>query len=282
MERHHMTCSEEDILTSAISMFFSYHINIHNHRDHLGKFDAKADDGFFLGYSLVAKVFRVFNIRRQDMEETYHVTFSEDDEAISKSSKEGDDINFNENGSFPDDEFIILRNTVSQCSRNDRYVSYFPMFLHMIPFPQTTSLSLIPLHHLIPSTDPITVADDHHVFNEHDDSESVEDLRYAIDQVSLIKKAISKAEPSTTNVSPSTEARITTRSRIRDYEDASAHECLYVNFLSKIESKKLIEALEEEGWIVAMQEELNQFERNKVWTLVPIPHGKTIIGTKWI
>ncbi|GKB97369.1 retrovirus-related pol polyprotein from transposon TNT 1-94, partial [Tanacetum coccineum] len=31
-----------------------------------------------------------------------------------------------------------------------------------------------------------------------------------------------------------------------------------------------------------MQEELNQFERNKVWTLVPKPHGKTIIGTKWI
>ncbi|GJS57492.1 retrovirus-related pol polyprotein from transposon TNT 1-94 [Tanacetum coccineum] len=34
--------------------------------------------------------------------------------------------------------------------------------------------------------------------------------------------------------------------------------------------------------IIAMQEELNQFERNKVWTLVPLPNGKTIIGTKWI
>nr|GEZ54921.1 retrovirus-related Pol polyprotein from transposon TNT 1-94 [Tanacetum cinerariifolium] len=31
-----------------------------------------------------------------------------------------------------------------------------------------------------------------------------------------------------------------------------------------------------------MQEELNQFEKNKVWTLVPKPHGKTIIGTKWV
>ncbi|GKB60214.1 retrovirus-related pol polyprotein from transposon TNT 1-94 [Tanacetum coccineum] len=31
-----------------------------------------------------------------------------------------------------------------------------------------------------------------------------------------------------------------------------------------------------------MQEELNQFERIKVWTLVPVPYGKTIIGTKWI
>ncbi|GKF76215.1 retrovirus-related pol polyprotein from transposon TNT 1-94, partial [Tanacetum coccineum] len=77
-------------------------------------------------------------------------------------------------------------------------------------------------------------------------------------------------------------AGVTTRSRIRDSEAASAHECLYVNFHSEIEPKKLIEALEEEGWIIAMQEELNQFERNKVWTLVPVPYGKTIIGTKWI
>ncbi|GJX17161.1 retrovirus-related pol polyprotein from transposon TNT 1-94 [Tanacetum coccineum] len=52
-------------------------------------------------------------------------------------------------------------------------------------------------------------------------------------------------------------------SRVRDSYDASAHECLYVNFLSKMEPKKLIEALEEEGWIIVMQEELNQFERNK-------------------
>ncbi|GKF54424.1 hypothetical protein Tco_0161334, partial [Tanacetum coccineum] len=55
-------------------------------------------------------------------------------------------------------------------------------------------------------------------------------------------------------------AGITTRSRIRDSDAASAHECLYVNFLSEIKPKKLIEALEEEGWVIAMQEELNQFE----------------------
>nr|GEY14394.1 uncharacterized mitochondrial protein AtMg00810-like [Tanacetum cinerariifolium] len=73
--------------------------------DHLGKIDEKADDGFFLGYFSVAKAFRVFNIRRQEMEETFHVTFSGDDEAISQSNTEGDAINFNEVISFPDDEF---------------------------------------------------------------------------------------------------------------------------------------------------------------------------------
>nr|GEV75374.1 hypothetical protein [Tanacetum cinerariifolium] len=55
----------------------------------------------------------------------------------------------------------------------------------------------------------------------------------------------------------------TEKNRIRDLNAASASECLYVNFLSEMEPKKLIEALKEEGWIIAKQEELNQFERNK-------------------
>ena len=31
-----------------------------------------------------------------------------------------------------------------------------------------------------------------------------------------------------------------------------------------------------------MQEELNQFERNKVWELVPAPSDRSIVGTKWV
>nr|GEW30267.1 transcription factor EGL1 isoform X2 [Tanacetum cinerariifolium] len=69
---------------------FGCRVHIHSHRDHLGKSNEKDDDGFFPGYSLVAKAFKVFNIRRQEMEEILHVTFSEDDEAISQSSTEAD------------------------------------------------------------------------------------------------------------------------------------------------------------------------------------------------
>nr|GEV40891.1 retrovirus-related Pol polyprotein from transposon TNT 1-94 [Tanacetum cinerariifolium] len=48
-----------------ISYFYVFGcpVHIHNHRDHFGKFDEKADDGFFLGYSPVAKAFRVFDIK---------------------------------------------------------------------------------------------------------------------------------------------------------------------------------------------------------------------------
>ncbi|GKE10162.1 hypothetical protein Tco_1413713 [Tanacetum coccineum] len=48
---------------------------------------------------------------------------------------------------------------------------------------------------------------------------------------------------------------------------ASANKCLFADFLSKIEPKKVSEALKHLGWVNAMQEELNQFYINKVWTL---------------
>ncbi|GJV18894.1 putative ribonuclease H-like domain-containing protein [Tanacetum coccineum] len=44
--------------------------------DHLGKFDGKADEGFFVGYSLNSKAFRVFNSRTRIVEENLHIRFS--------------------------------------------------------------------------------------------------------------------------------------------------------------------------------------------------------------
>ncbi|GKC30449.1 ribonuclease H-like domain-containing protein, partial [Tanacetum coccineum] len=43
---------------------------------HLGKFDGKADEGFFVGYSTNSKAFRVFNSRTGIVEENLHVQFS--------------------------------------------------------------------------------------------------------------------------------------------------------------------------------------------------------------
>ncbi|XP_052622525.1 uncharacterized mitochondrial protein AtMg00820-like [Lactuca sativa] len=51
--------------------------------------------------------------------------------------------------------------------------------------------------------------------------------------------------------------------------------------MSSVEPRTIKEALLEPDWISAMQEELEQFKRNKVWQLVPIPQGHTIVGTRW-
>jgi len=55
-----------------------------------------------------------------------------------------------------------------------------------------------------------------------------------------------------------------------------------IGLLSVIEPTTVDEALSNDGWILAMQEELNQFQRNDVWDLVPKPPQKNIIGTKWV
>ncbi|GJW94930.1 hypothetical protein Tco_0174602 [Tanacetum coccineum] len=58
--------------------------------------------------------------------------------------------------------------------------------------------------------------------------------------------------------------------------------CLFACFLSQNEPKKILEALEDESWVDAMQEELMQFKIQKVWILVDLPYGKKAIRTKWV
>ncbi|GJV03419.1 putative ribonuclease H-like domain-containing protein, partial [Tanacetum coccineum] len=57
---------------------FGCHVTILNTLDRLGKFDGKSDDGFFVGYSLNSKAFRVYNIKTRKVEENLHVRFLED------------------------------------------------------------------------------------------------------------------------------------------------------------------------------------------------------------
>ncbi|KAJ9560566.1 hypothetical protein OSB04_005726, partial [Centaurea solstitialis] len=63
---------------------------------------------------------------------------------------------------------------------------------------------------------------------------------------------------------------------------ATANECLFAAFLSNVEPLKVVDALADPDWFMAMQEEINQFVRLKVCRLVPRPEGKSIIDTKWI
>nr|GEW86751.1 hypothetical protein [Tanacetum cinerariifolium] len=56
---------------------FRCHVMILNTLDHLGKFDAKGDEGYFVRYSLSSKAFRVFNMRTKKVEENLHVDFLE-------------------------------------------------------------------------------------------------------------------------------------------------------------------------------------------------------------
>ncbi|GKB18186.1 retrovirus-related pol polyprotein from transposon TNT 1-94 [Tanacetum coccineum] len=58
--------------------------------------------------------------------------------------------------------------------------------------------------------------------------------------------------------------------------------CLFACFLSHEEPKTISQALRDESWVAAMQEELLQFKLQQVWILVDLPFGKKAIGTKWV
>nr|GFC60201.1 hypothetical protein [Tanacetum cinerariifolium] len=62
---------------------FGCHVIIVNTLDNLGKFKAKGDEGYFIGYSMSSKAFRVFNKRTMRVEENFHVEFLEN-KAIEK------------------------------------------------------------------------------------------------------------------------------------------------------------------------------------------------------
>ncbi|GJU19086.1 retrovirus-related pol polyprotein from transposon TNT 1-94 [Tanacetum coccineum] len=55
-----------------------YSVDLKNVVPQGGKFDGKADEGFFIRYSTNSKAFRVFNSRTRIVEENLHVKFSED------------------------------------------------------------------------------------------------------------------------------------------------------------------------------------------------------------
>ena len=70
--------------------------------------------------------------------------------------------------------------------------------------------------------------------------------------------------------------------RKRTVDKCVANFVSYSCYLSQVEPIKVEEALQDESWVEAMYDELLQFQRNVIWTLVPRPEGEHIIGTKWI
>nr|GEU95046.1 ribonuclease H-like domain-containing protein [Tanacetum cinerariifolium] len=65
--------------TPALSFMkpFGCHVTILNTLDHIGKFDGKEDEGYFVGYSMNSKAFRVYNTRTRRVEENLHIEFLE-------------------------------------------------------------------------------------------------------------------------------------------------------------------------------------------------------------
>jgi hypothetical protein len=76
------------------------------------------------------------------------------------------------------------------------------------------------------------------------------------------------------NILGDIETGVTIRSRVVNF-------CEYYSFVSSFETFKVQDALSDPDWVVAMQEELNNFKCNEVWSLVERPK-QNVVGTKWV
>jgi hypothetical protein len=76
------------------------------------------------------------------------------------------------------------------------------------------------------------------------------------------------------NILGSIQRGATTRSHLATFYE-------HYSFVSSLEPLKVDEVFDDPDWIIAMQEELNNFTRNEVWDLVERPK-KNVIGTKWV
>ncbi|GJT51482.1 retrovirus-related pol polyprotein from transposon TNT 1-94 [Tanacetum coccineum] len=239
----------------------------HNHKDHLGKFNEKADDG--LGYSLVSKAFRVFNTIRQQTEETYYITFDESHNTIKIIKPSVDNISIAESDRYPLDEYLHPYEPSQRYQTNSNDVSFIEPYESLKPVVHEAEIS----EHLSPPN--AKDASVHDTIPIPNPSLSIPSMtspapqdRWSHDKHIELVNIIGD---------PGAERAMT-----KELSAASAHECLFIDFPSKEEPKKVFEALKHPRWVDAMQDELNQFSRNKVWTLVLAPYGKTINGSKWV
>ncbi|GJU70681.1 retrovirus-related pol polyprotein from transposon TNT 1-94 [Tanacetum coccineum] len=80
---------------------------IHYHKDHLGKFDEKADDGFLLGYLLVSKIDEILN------DNLFEHSNHNNDEQIIDNLSNTKDIQISEHSSYPNVKDTLVQDTIS-------------------------------------------------------------------------------------------------------------------------------------------------------------------------
>ncbi|KAL8156757.1 hypothetical protein AgCh_001747 [Apium graveolens] len=285
---------------------------LRNQPYHKGKFDAKADEGIFVGYS-AGKSYRVYNLRTNIVMESVHIVF--DDKKIDGLRDEGhheglkfDNIEIYCDDSEDENDGEVttkrIQNLPLDNAQNDASVESHnsasvdrsnaaSVERQSASSVERQSASSVEVHNEA-SVDHSLSTDNHFTSSVDRTPNSFQRISnsggVSTNQHSISHHDNTEATSSRANIPPQRKwtknhhferiigdatSKVQTRRATQD-------ECLYSSFLSQEEPKRVEEAPLDPDWILAMQEELNQFERNKVWKLVPKPKNKSSIDKKWV
>ncbi|GJS44752.1 putative ribonuclease H-like domain-containing protein [Tanacetum coccineum] len=259
--------------TPALSFMrlFGCHVIILNTLNYLGKFDGKSDEGFFVGYSMNIKAFRVYNIRTRKVEENLHIRFLEDKPIIA--------------GDGPKWLFDI---DVLTKSMNYVLVVVGTNYNDLVGTEESIGAG---------------INKESRIDDQKRPENSTQDINTARPSINTASTNVNTGSLNINTVSPTVTtalleathadffsdeievdmSNITTTYLVPSTPNTRIHKDHSLDHvIGDEEPKKVIQALKDSSWIEAMQEELLQFKLQQVWTLVNLPHGKRAIGTKWV
>ncbi|XP_019154325.1 PREDICTED: uncharacterized protein LOC109150803 [Ipomoea nil] len=209
---------------------------IHNNgKNHLRAFDEKADEGLFMGYSSISKAFRVLNKRTMVIEESIHVKFDELSEknpaGIESSSNPHQNPQSNEEEVSDDEEDILTSYTKYQLK---------------IFEPETTTQENVNVQQ---NTPDVQAPSEPMIYVQ---------LPYIPEMDAQNQQNILEPDLRWLRDHPPDQVIGNVQEGLRTR--ASLHENMMACFLSQIEPKSIEEVLSDPDWVIAMQEELHQFE----------------------
>ncbi|GKB04722.1 putative ribonuclease H-like domain-containing protein [Tanacetum coccineum] len=250
---------------------FGCHVTILNTLDYLGKFDGKSDEGFFVGYSLNSKAFRVYNIRTRKVEENLHIRFLEDKPIIAgdglKFSKDSPDAGFKPSKEEEKKDAEDLENADSEVPNTEKPRVNQEQDANVN---STNKINIVsPTVNAAGIED--NVVDENIVYGCNDDPNmpNLEEIVYSDDDDVGAEVDITNLDTHIL-VSPIPSTRIH-----KDYPV----EQIIGDIHSAPQTRRMTKSVTNHE---AMQDELLQFKLQKVWTLVDLPYGKRAIGTKCV
>ncbi|GJR89247.1 retrovirus-related pol polyprotein from transposon TNT 1-94 [Tanacetum coccineum] len=262
-----------------------------NDNDDLGKLDAKADIGIFVGYAPAKKAFRIYNKRTQKIIETIHVTFDELTAMASEQFSSGPGLHSMTPATCSSG---LVPNPVSQqpCilpPRDDWDRLFQPMFdeyftppsIVVSPVQEAAAPRVVDLTHSLVSTSIDQDALSSSTPSTHEQEQSLnisQESSLNVRQTYTLFEHLGKWTKNypISNVIGDPSRSVSTRKQLQ----TEAMWCYFDAFLTSVELKNFKQEMTEPSWIDAMQEEIHKFQRLEVWELVPCPDKVLLIKLK--